>query len=129
MEDTHDKERKVRIKEEIERNLKRMSGMSLRDHFCSQKAAALHRNLPLLSQIFVSKKSLESALIQDWISKEKQLLAFPHLALISDEDLILYLLRNPRLLHEPEVMFMHEMLKLGDRVADFKQECPKPHQE
>lgn len=103
-------ENQARIKSEVDGVLNRITRDKIRDEYCNLKARTLHTYLPFFARQCVSVEVLAKAMTLDWDHREG-LYAAPYLQ-VSQEDLLLHLLRNPQILKEPELVFLGDLIKL-----------------
>lgn len=116
---------KTHVVEEISNVHRERYRQEVRDEYCHLKAITIHRHLDVFDQLLISPKDLESALKDDWDSREAKYSAPPggfSSLPISQEDLLLHLLRNPQILQEPELGFLAGLIQLERGIMKGRKE-------
>lgn len=104
-----------RVKSEVEETSSQRMRNKIRDDYCGLKARTLHNQLPFFTRQCVSVEVLKQAMIKDWDCRMNLLSSHPYLW-VSQEDLLLHILRNPQILKEPELVFLRDLIKLEEGI-------------
>lgn len=110
-----------RIQEEIDKATEARLRDCIRNQYCALKALTLHSHLSFLNRLHISIASLEQAIRDDWDMRE----AFyqtSYVRPLSQEELLLHILRNPQILKEPELVFLADLIKLEKCIPPYYQE-------